>query len=179
MIKPLNVSRFEEGLKNYVAGRIAAGGVTVPSAVAEAAVVQVVPEVITGVTLEKLEVTVPSVAVISLDVPKDVIGVYADRVRIQIVAVTPWPVAGITLEDHRALFDVLIDCFPERPPTNAVPADVTAWAALEAEFSSAVLAEAGYKIQGWAAIGGKQAKGKDRVEQILEIRPCIVHPDLV
>ncbi len=179
MILPLNPSRMEEGLKAYLDARFAADAVMVPQATAEAAVVSVTPSVITGVSLDKVEVSSPSVAVVASEAPADLPGVYGDKLAIQLAVVTPLAIPGITLEHHRALFDAVAACFPARPGASASQGDKDAWDALATSCSAKMVTAAGYEIHGWYAVAGRQAKTKDRVEQVLVLRPGLYHPDVV
>jgi len=179
MINPLNPSRVEQGLKAYLDARFTAASVTVPKVLGEASVTMAAPSVITGTSLTAMEVSAPSVAVVATDIAADAPGVYGDKLAIQLVVVTPLAIPGITLAHHNALFDALGACFPARPGTAASQQDKDDWAVLDAALSAAMVTAAGHQVHGWFVLAGRQAKTKDRVEQILVLRPGLYHPDVV
>lgn len=179
MISPLNVSRFEAGLEAYIEAELTAANVQVPAPDGQDNSTLAAPAVITGVSLEAVTVNAPSVAVVVNEAIPEAPGCYGDRLRVQVAAVSPLLVQEITLEAHRALFDALLACFPNRPRANAPAQDVTDWNAKEAALSGHVQAATGYTVQGWFTEAGRQSKAKDRVEQVLVVRPGLLHADLI
>lgn len=176
MIESLNPSRLEAGIEAYLVALHAAAvpAVTVPSATGEAAVTRIAPPVIPAISLKIQGIASPCVAVLTTECKPECTGLYT--VSIDLAVTTPLLVPGITLEDHRALYDAVASVFPNRPATGG--ADLTAWLALEAALSAAVVAACGYEIHGWFAGDSVWSKAENLVTQPYRVRLSVNHPSV-
>lgn len=183
-MSPLNISLLESAIKTLLESKIAALEIKVKAHDVESgALVDVVPQVIVGLSSEVFPKSESCMAVAVADVPSEVAGVYLPEVWL--IAASPALVKGITEADNRALYSSISGIFQDRPrklsdeTQEAFALRVAAWVAWREEVSEAVLESTGYVSTGWESNQVGYIRENDIWQHRLTFFLSCVHPSFV